>query len=110
VRKSCLKEPLFFTSSVFVKSTERVEAIAMVIGVCLLVYTLAQRQLRQALERAGESIKNQIGNLTNRPTMRWVFQSFQSIHLLTINGRKQITNFTRERGKSFYYLVRNCSQ
>jgi len=31
-----LKEPLFFTSSVFVKTPERVEAIAMIMGLCLL--------------------------------------------------------------------------
>jgi len=31
-----LKDPLFFTSSVFVKTPERVEAIAMIMGLCLL--------------------------------------------------------------------------
>jgi transposase len=54
-----LKDPLFFTSSVFVKSPKRVEALAMVMGLCLLVYSLAQRQLRQSLQQAGEGIKNQ---------------------------------------------------
>lgn len=33
-----LKDPLFFTSSVFVKTLERVEPIAMIMGLCLLVY------------------------------------------------------------------------
>lgn len=33
-----LWRPLFFTSSVFVKSPKRVEALAMVMGLCLLVY------------------------------------------------------------------------
>jgi len=32
-----LKDPLFF-SSVFLNSTERVAALAMVMGLCLLVY------------------------------------------------------------------------
>jgi len=44
-----LKDPLFFTSSVFLNSTERVAALAMVMGLCLLVYNLGQRALRQAL-------------------------------------------------------------
>lgn len=35
-----LKDPLFFTSSVFVKNPQRVEAIAMIMGLCLLVYKL----------------------------------------------------------------------
>ena len=35
-----LKDPLFFASSLFVKSPRRVAAIAMVMGLCLLVYAL----------------------------------------------------------------------
>jgi transposase len=99
-----LKDPLFFTSSVFVKSSQRVEALVMLMGLCLLVYCLAQRQLRQALEQAGEGIKNQVGKLTMRPTMRWVFQSFQSVHLLTLDGVKQITNLTPERCSLLNFL------
>jgi transposase len=55
-----LKDPLFFTSNVFVKNPERVEAIAMIMGVCLLVYNLAQRKLRQELESANETVRNQV--------------------------------------------------
>ncbi|MEJ6485443.1 IS1634 family transposase [Nostoc punctiforme UO1] len=40
-----LKDPLFFTSSVFVKKPERVEAIAMIMGVCLLVYKVISRNI-----------------------------------------------------------------
>lgn len=92
-----LKDPLFFTDSVFLKSPERIEALAMLMGLCLLVYTLAQRQLRQVLSESKSSIKNQLGKLTARPTLRWIFQCFQSIHLLIINGVKQISNLTDER-------------
>ena len=51
-------------------------------GLCLLVYTLGQRQLRQTLSRTKSTVKNQLGRPTNRPTLRWIFQCFQSIHLL----------------------------
>ena len=44
-----LKDPLFFTSSVFIKTPARVAALAMVMGLSLLVYSLGQRLLRQAL-------------------------------------------------------------
>jgi transposase len=92
-----LKDPLFFTDSVFLKSPERIEALAMLMGLCLLVYTLAQRQLRQALSSSDLGIKNQLGKLTSRPTLRWIFQCFQAVHLLIINGIKQIPNLTDER-------------
>lgn len=92
-----LKDPLFFTSSVFLNSTERVAALAMVMGLCLLVYSLGQRALRQALERAKQTIDNQLGKPTTTPTLRWVFQCFMSIHLVTVAQIKQITNLTKER-------------
>jgi transposase len=40
-----LKDPLFFADSVFLKSPQRVE-MAMLMGLCLMVYSLGQRELR----------------------------------------------------------------
>ncbi|MDZ7961964.1 MAG: hypothetical protein RMY34_29505 [Aulosira sp. DedQUE10] len=34
---------------IYLKSPERIEALAMIMGLCLLVYTLGQRQIRAAL-------------------------------------------------------------
>jgi transposase len=92
-----LKDPLLFTSSVFLNTPERIAALAMVMGCCLLVYNLGQRSLPQALAQAKQTIDNQRGLPTAKPTLRWVFQCFMSIHLLTANGVKQITNLTSER-------------
>ncbi|MDM3856734.1 MAG: IS1634 family transposase, partial [Aphanizomenon gracile PMC649.10] len=105
-----LKDPLFFTSSVFVKTPERVEAIAMIMGLCLLVYNLAQRKLRQELAKFDDGIRNQVNKITNKPTMRWVFQMFQAVHLVVINGQKQMSNFTEEREKIVRYLGKSCSK
>ena len=60
-----LKEPLFFTDSVFLKSPERIEALALLMGLCLLVYTLDQRLLRHNLQRTNSKSKNQLGKQTN---------------------------------------------
>lgn len=105
-----LKDPLFFTSSVFLKSRQRIMALAMVMALCLLVYTLAQRKLRQALSEATTGIPNQLGKLTDRPTMRWVFQCFQSIHLVTVAGYKQISNLTSQRRKILQFLGASCGR
>ena len=75
-----LKDPLFFTSSIFLKSPHRVAALAMVMGLCLLVYNLGQRSLRLALQAADQTIPNQLGKPTSTPTLRWIFQCFMSIH------------------------------
>ena len=65
-----LKDPLFLTDSVFLKSSHRIEALGLIMGLCLLVFTLGQRQLRQTLNRTKSTVKNQLGRPTNRPTKR----------------------------------------
>jgi transposase len=110
-----LKDPLFFTDSVFLKSPERIEALTLIMGLCLLVYTLGQRLLRQNLQLSNKTVKNQLGKVTNRPTLRWIFQSFQSIHAVCIQGIQQVSNLTSERlailnlfpvtCRSYYFLL-----
>ena len=105
---SFLKDPLFFTDSVFLKSPERIEALALIMGLCLLVYTLTQRQLRQTLKQAQTGIKNQLGRLTERPTLRWIFQCFQAVHLLLFDRVKQVSNLTDERLKTLSFFPATC--
>lgn len=80
----------------------------MVMGLCLLVYSLGQRALRQALERAKKTIDNQLGKPTSTPSLRWVFQCFMSIYLLTIANVKQIANLTVERRWILQFLGAPC--
>ncbi len=105
-----LKDPLFFTASVFLKSRQRIMALAMVMALCLLVYTLAQRQLRQALSEAKTGIPNQVGKLTDTPTLRWVFQCFQAVHLVVVAGHKQISNLTPQRRQILQFLGASCGR
>ena len=92
-----LKDPLFFTSTVFLNSRKRVAALAMVMGLCLLVDSLGHRALRQCLKRGSQTIQNQLGKPTATPTLRWVFQCFMSIDLLTFPSLKQIFKLSEER-------------
>ena len=66
-------------------------------AVCLLVYTLGERCLRQALQQTGKTVPNQLGKGTQRPTLRWIFQCFQAVHVLVIDGVAQVVNLTAER-------------
>ena len=92
-----LKDPLFFADSVFLKSPRRIETMAMLMGLCLMVYSLGQRAIRSALQTAKTGLKNQLGRLTARPTLRWIFQCFQGIHLVIFQGIRQIANLNDER-------------
>jgi transposase len=103
-----LKDPLFFADSIFLKSPERIESMGMIMGLCLLVYTLAQRQIRNALKESKSTIKNQLGKATNSPTLRWIFQGFQCIHLITLNQEEHISNWNKDRDFILRLLPDDC--
>ncbi len=79
-----LKDPLFLASSVFVKKPERIIALSLIMVLCLLVYRLAEYRLRARLAETEQTIPDQVGKPTARPTMRWVFQCFEGIELLHV--------------------------
>jgi transposase len=85
-----LKDPLFFVSSLFVKKPTRIQGLLMVMTLALLVYSVAQRRLRQALVRQKESLPNQINQLTQRPTLRWVFQLLEGINRVRVSVQGQM--------------------
>lgn len=103
-----LKDPLFLADSVFVKTPKRIETMGFLMGLCLLVYSLGQRMLRGELKRQGKEVKNQLGKLTNKPTLRWIFQVLQGIHWVVINGEKQISNLTEEILEILKYFTTYC--
>ena len=103
-----LKDPLFFASSVFLKSPERIMALAFVMALCLLVYNLGQRQLRQALQHAQQTLPNQLGKATPKPTLRWIFQCFMAVHYVTLNAIQQVANLTDERRHILQFFGAPC--
>ena len=105
-----LKDPVFFADSLFVENPQRVETMLLIMTLCLLVYNLGQREIRKNLKRAKVGIKNQVGKLTNRPTLRWIFQCFQGIHAVVIDGVKQIVNLTDERQFILNFLPSSCQK
>lgn len=80
-----LKDPLFFAHSLFLKKPARIMALLMVMGLSLLIYALAEFHLRQQLRLHNQSVPNQLGKPTAKPTMRRIFQLFEGIDILTIS-------------------------
>jgi len=85
-----LKDPLFFVSSLFVKKPCRIQGLLMVMTLALLVYSVAQRRLRQELARQNETIPNQINQPTSRPTLRWVFQLLEGIERVRVRVEDKV--------------------
>jgi transposase len=76
----------------------------------LLVYTLGQRMLRQNLASQEAKIRHQTGKATSTPTLRWVFQMFQAVHLIVLEGVRYISNPTKERQRILCFLCPNCQK
>jgi transposase len=94
-----LRDPLFFADSLFLKSPVRIMAMIMIMGLALLVYALAEREIRRQLVAHNETIPDQKGKPTQRPTMRRIAQIFEGVDLLLIrqNGQvvaRQVLNMT----------------
>lgn len=83
-----LKDPLIFTSSLFVKKPERIMGLLMVMTLALLVYAVAQRRLHKVLKSLQETLPNQIRKETSKPTLRWIFQLLDGIELVKIYVEK----------------------
>ncbi len=80
-----LKDPLFLLDHIFLKLPRRIMALSMIMALCLLIYTLAQFKLRKLLKQENKTVPNQVKKQIQNPTMRWIFQLFKGIHVITIN-------------------------
>lgn len=81
-----LKDPLFFAHSLFMKKPERLMALLMIMGLSLLIYSLAERKLRQAPLDMNASVPSQ----TRKPTMRWIFMLFEGLDILLVKQNDEI--------------------
>lgn len=101
-----LKDPLFFADSLFLKSPACIMAMIMVMGLALLIYALAERELRRQLALQNEALPDQTGKPTQSLTMRRVAQMFEGVDLLIIKSgsqvvTRQILNLSPVRRKVF---------
>ena len=46
-----LKDPFFFADSMFLKNESRIVAVVMIMGLALMIHSLAERKLREAPEK-----------------------------------------------------------
>jgi transposase len=85
-----LKDPMFMAATLYLKKPERIMALMMVMTLCLLVYAALEQRIRETLKAQQESVLDQTGTPTARPTARWVFQFFKGIHVLVVEHVEQI--------------------
>ena len=77
-----LKDPWFMVDSIFLKLPRRIEALMVVMTLCLLVYNVGQYRLREQLKIQNTTLPNQLGKEVQNPTLRWIFQIMEGIDVV----------------------------
>jgi transposase len=101
-----LKDPWFMVDSIFLKLPKRIEALMMVMTLCLMIYNVGQYKLREQLKAHQTTLPNQLGKEISNPTLKWIFQIMEGIDVvyfynesLTHTIREVITNLNKLRRK-----------
>ena len=106
-----IKDPWFMVDSIFLKSPSRIQALMMVMTLCLMVYNIAQYKLRESLKEKEDTVPNQLDKQVQNPTMRWVFQIMEGIGIIQFFKKKVlqpieevITNLNELRRKIIFHF------
>ncbi len=68
-----LKDPVFLSPTLFLKTPRRIRTLMAIMTLCLLVYAAVQWRVRQALQQSQQTYPDQKGKPNPRPTARRVF-------------------------------------
>ena len=109
-----LKDKSFHVSEVYLKKESRIEALSMIMVLCLFLYSIAQWKLRSRLKETNKFVRNQVKKPTQRPTMKWVFFLFRRITELAIpldgTVEKRVANMTDELWDILSLMGKECEK
>ena len=94
-----LKDPWFMVDSFFIKTRRRIEALMVIMTLCLLVYNFAQYRVRKTLTEKKDTVPNQLGKSIENPTIKWLFQCMEGIAIISTKTQSMITNLDNLRCK-----------
>jgi transposase len=109
-----LKDKSFRVAEVYLKKPERIEALAMIMVLTLMIYSIAEWMLRKRMRETGETIPNQLKKPTQKPTLKWIVLLFMGVTEATIwiNGEmhQQIANLNDNLVKIIRLLGPDCEK
>ena len=109
-----LKDKSFRVAEVYLKKVGRIEALSMIMALSLLIYSIAEWMIRQKLKEYSETVLNQLGKPTARPTLKWIFQKFRNINeaIFEFKGaiQREIINLNYEQIKIIKLLGQECEK
>ena len=101
-----LKDKTFRVSEVFLKNIGRIQALAMIMVLCLYVYAVTEYKLRKSLKETNETVPSQTGKPTQKPTMRWVFFMFRRVRELSLRIEGKVVTRVLNLDETIRKIVR----
>ena len=87
-----IKNKSFQVASIFLKKPSRITALMAVMSFSLMVYGFAEHHLRKVLQEKKETLPNQLGKPTSKPSMSWVIRKFKNIQVVIFSQSECIRN------------------
>ena len=98
-----LKDPTFRIDDIYLKKTSRIQALAMIMVLCLFVYSTTEFQLRKKLDETRETVTGPTKKQIQKPTLKWTFYLFRRVKELRFKEKEKeevvVTNMTPELWK-----------
>ena len=109
-----LKDKSFRVAEVYLKKEERIEALAMIMVLTLMIYSIAEWLIRKRMRETGVTVPNQLKKPTQKPTFKWIAFLFMGVAEVTvwINGEMhlKIANMNDNLIKIVRLLGRDCEK
>ena len=100
-----LKDPEFFADSIFVSKNEHIQALLMIMTLGLAVFSGLEWKLRNAMKESNVQLPNQTGKLTDKITMRYVFQIFSTVITIVLDNGERLFYHISEQANRILELL-----
>ena len=100
-----LKDPEFFADSIFVSKNEYIQALLMIMTFGLAVFSGLEWKLRNPMKESNVQLPNQTGKLTDKITMRYVFQIFSTVITIVLNNGERLFYHISEQANIIQELL-----
>jgi transposase len=103
-----IKDGRFHVSEVYLENENRIAALAMIMVLCLMVYSISEWQFRNKLAEKNATIRDPYKKPTRKPSARWLYFLFRRVRQIDeiVNNMRvcRILNYASELNEIVHLL------
>lgn len=102
-----IKNNAFEIDSVFLKKPERIDALLMIMVLCLMVYSYAQFFLHNELDENNDTIPSQVNKPTKKPSMKWIYELLDGVVIVKIIINNELRHIVLNLSDTLRKIIRH---